>query len=102
MVLYSPDARCKIINTQLTFRCLDLEFSQWKWTHSKEATFVFGMLSILMNPDFKFLPYAGLSFDVEEDYIYIFARGNSWALTKICHSETSVLFYFLIVFILYV
>lgn len=49
-----------------------------------------------------FLPYADLSFDVEEDYIYIFALGNSWALTKICHSETSVLFYFLIVFILYV
>lgn len=48
VVLYAPDARCKIINTQLTFRCLDLEFSHWKWTHSKEATFVFGMLSILM------------------------------------------------------
>lgn len=91
---------CKIIDTQFISRCLDPEFSHEKWTHNREAAFVFIMLSILMEI-MAFKLYTFLGGDVSSyqmvlnSIIYtVLVHGNNWSLTKICRSETFVLFYF--------
>lgn len=84
---------CKIIDTQFIPRCLDPEFNHEKWTHHREAASVFSMLCILMEI-MAFKLYTFLGGDVNS-YQMALVHGNNWSLTKICHSETLVLFYFL-------
>lgn len=71
-----------------------------KSEHNREAAFVFSMLSILMEV-MAFKLYTFLDGEVSSYHMVLnsiiytsFVHGNNWSLTKICHSETFVLFYF--------